>query len=106
MQEDGIANYWYAPSPKQFAGDADWVCNWLGNYLVAEAIDYPGQAAFKAKPLGNYSVDGVVSGTVKTEGNLTFLRVFGAGHGVQWDKPKVALQVFEQTMKREPLRST
>lgn len=78
----------------------------MGNQLVAEAIPYAGQAAFKAKKLGNYSVYGVVSGTLKTEGNLTFLRVFGAGHGVSWDKPKVALQVFEQTMKKEPLRST
>lgn len=78
----------------------------MGNQLVAEAIPYPGQAAFKAKGLGNYSVDGVVSGTLKIEGNLTFLRVFGAGHSVSWDRPKVALQVFEQTMKKEPLSST
>lgn len=94
------------PIKIKFAGDADWVCNWLGNQLVAEAILYPGQAAFKAKNLGNYSVDGVVSGTSKTEGNLTFLKVFGAGHSVSWDRPIVALQVFEQTMKKEPLKST
>lgn len=78
----------------------------MGNKLVSEAVHYPGQAAFKARQLGNYSVDGVVSGTFKMEGNLAFLRVFGAGHGVSWDKPKVALQVFEQMMKKEGLRST
>lgn len=91
---------------KQFAGDADWICNWMGNKLVAEALRYPGQAAFKAKNLGSYSVDGVVSGTLKMEGNLTFLRVFEAAHQVSLGKPKVALQVFEQAMRKEPLRST
>lgn len=78
----------------------------MGNKLVAEAIPYPGQAAFKDKNMGNYSVDGIVSGTTKREGNLTFLRIFGAAHQVSLGKPKVALQVFEQTMKKEPLRST
>lgn len=49
----------------QFSGDADFVCNWIGNQLVAEAVPYPGQAAFKAQELRNYSVDGIVSGTFK-----------------------------------------
>lgn len=91
---------------KQFAGDADWICNWVGNKRMAETIPYPGQAAFKTKNLANYSVNGLVSGTTKTEGNLTFLRVFGAAHQVGLGKPIVALQVFEQTMKKQPLRST
>lgn len=73
---------------------------------MAEAVTFPGREAFNAQKMGNYSVGGVVSGTFKTEGNLTFLRVFEAGHGVSLSKPKVALQVFEQTMKGEPLSCT
>lgn len=86
--------------------DVDWICNWVGNQRVAEAVTIPGQEAFKGWKMGNYSVGGVVSGTFKTEGNLTFLRVFQAGHGVSSSKPKLALQVFEQTMKGESLRGT
>ena len=78
----------------------------MGNQRVAEAVTFPGQEAFKAQKMDNYSVDGVISGTFKMEGNLTFLKVFEAGHGVSSSKPKVALQVFEQTMKGERLSGT
>lgn len=74
----------------------------MGSQLVAEAITYPGQTSLKAQPITNYySLDAVISGTFKTAGNLTFLRVFGVGHEVI-----VALQVFEQTMRGERLSST
>lgn len=78
----------------------------MGNQLVAEAIIHPGQTRFKAQPLANSTLDGVVSGTFKTEGNLTFSCVLGAGHEVLIDNPKVALQVFEQTMRAKRLSST
>lgn len=90
----------------QFAGDVDLVCNWMGNQLVAEAVPYPGQAAFQAKELGNYSVDGVVGGTFKMEANLAFLRLFEAGHIVSLYQPKVILQIFEQMMNVGRLSST
>lgn len=47
----------------------------------------------KAQKMDNYSIGGVVSGTFKREGKLTFLKVFEAGHGVSSSRPKVALQV-------------
>ncbi|KAL9103037.1 MAG: hypothetical protein Q9163_001896, partial [Psora crenata] len=63
-----------------WAGDADWICNWFGNQIAAEAVDYPGQAAFQAQPLVPYTVAGNHGGDFKQEGNFAFLRVFGAGH--------------------------
>jgi carboxypeptidase C (cathepsin A) len=65
-----------------WAGDADWICNWYGGLASAESLTYSGSAAFKKKAVSNYTVDGVVGGTFKTEGNLSWLRVFGAGHEV------------------------
>jgi hypothetical protein len=44
---------------------------------------YSGAAAFKKKAVSNYTVNGVSEGTFKTEGNLSWLRVFGAGHEVR-----------------------
>lgn len=89
-----------------WAGDADYICNWIGNQAAAEAVTFPGQAAFTAKELVSYTVNGATGGTFKTQDNLSFLRVFGAGHEVPFYTPALALQVFEQTMKGLPLSST
>lgn len=89
-----------------WAGDADFICNWFGNQAAAEAVTYSGQNAFKAKALAPYNVGGKQGGTFKTEGKLSFLRVFGAGHEVPFYTPEVALQVFKQTMQGQALSST
>lgn len=89
-----------------WAGDADWICNWFGNQVAAEAVTYPDQAALKNTPLTNYTVNGKVAGRFKTAGKLSFMRVFGAGHEVPFYQPEVALQVFKQTMRGLPLTST
>ena len=65
-----------------WAGDADWICNWFGGQAAAEGIVYSGQSAFKSQALKSYTVAGAQTGTFKTQGALSFLRVFGAGHEV------------------------
>ena len=89
-----------------WAGDADWICNWFGGLASANAVSYSGTQAFAAKSLAPYTVNGTQGGTVKTVDNLSFLRVFGAGHEVPYYQPALALQVFEQTMRGEALSST
>jgi len=89
-----------------WAGDADWICNWFGGLAVANAITYSGSSTFNSKAVTNYTVSGVAGGTFKTVGNLSWLRVFGAGHEVPYYQPEVALQVFKQTMQKKPLSST
>lgn len=89
-----------------WAGDADWICNWFGGLATAEAITYSGSAAFKSKAVANYNVNGVAGGTFKSVGNLSWLRVFGAGHEVPFYQPALALQVFKQTMQKQPISST
>lgn len=67
-----------------WAGDADWICNWYGVFDVVNSVTYSGSAAFKAKALSPYKVNGKEGGTFKTEGNLSFLRVYAAGHEVMY----------------------
>jgi len=67
-----------------WAGDADMVCDWMGNLAVAEAVEYPDIHVFKYMEVKNYTVNGVVSGTYKTEGRLNWLRVFESGHSVSY----------------------
>lgn len=89
-----------------WAGDADWICNWFGGLASAEAIVYSGSSAFKSKAVSSYTVNGVAGGTFKSVGNLSWLRVFGAGHEVPYYQPALALQAFKQTMMKGPIAST
>ncbi|KAF2743562.1 putative carboxypeptidase S1 [Sporormia fimetaria CBS 119925] len=89
-----------------WAGDADWICNWPGNYDVANVINYPGRSAFAGKDLVPYTVNGVERGEFKTQDNLSFLRVYEAGHLVMYYQPELALQVFKQTMSKAAITST
>ena len=67
-----------------WAGDADWICNWIGNYDVANAVEFDGQDEFKGKSLKPYTVNGTEKGTFKTVDNFSFLRVYEAGHEVPY----------------------
>ncbi|KAL8650926.1 MAG: hypothetical protein Q9210_003532 [Variospora velana] len=89
-----------------WAGDADWICNWIGNQVAAEAVDYSGQSEFKNASLAPYNVAGKQVGTFKTVGKLSFARIFEAGHLVPYYQPEAALQVFKQTMMGQALSST
>lgn len=89
-----------------WAGDADWLCNWFGNLAASNAVTYAGSAAFNAASLTSYTVGGAAAGTFKTVKNLSFLRVFAAGHELPYYQPAAALQVFKQTMQQQPLSST
>lgn len=63
-----------------WAGDADWMCNWVGGYAVANNVTFSGQDDFRSKTLEPYTVNGTQKGTFKNVDNLSFLRVFEAGH--------------------------
>ena len=89
-----------------WAGDADWICNWFGGLASAEAVTYSGSASFKSKAVSSYTVAGKAGGTFKTVGNLSWLRVFGAGHEVPFYAPELSLQAFKQTMSKQAISST
>lgn len=43
-------------------------------------LDWDGREAFVAKSFRNYTVDGVVKAEYKTVGNVSFMKVYEAGH--------------------------
>jgi carboxypeptidase C (cathepsin A) len=65
-----------------WAGDADWICNWKGNLYTADGLKYAGHDEFKSKKLAKFTVNGKARGEYKTVKNLSYLRVFNAGHTV------------------------
>jgi hypothetical protein len=48
----------------------------------AEAVEFSGKSAFKQAAFQSYEVNGRTSGEFKSAGNLSWLKVFGAGHEV------------------------
>lgn len=60
-------------------GDADFICNWLGNRAWAEALEWPGKKAYNDVKLEDLKLDGDGRkiGQVKSSGNFTFMRMYG-----------------------------
>ncbi|ORX56174.1 alpha/beta-hydrolase, partial [Hesseltinella vesiculosa] len=72
--------------------------SWYGVHAWTEALDFNGQADYRAQPLLPWHLDGVEVGQFKSGGNLTFIRVYEAGHGTFQDQPQVAFSLFNTTL--------
>ncbi|KAK2630281.1 hypothetical protein QTJ16_001101 [Diplocarpon rosae] len=80
-----------------YAGDADFICNWLGNQAWTEALDWPGQKDFNEAEIKDIELDsGDKYGKIKNSGNFTFLQIFGAGHMVPMDQPEASLDFLNR----------
>jgi cathepsin A (carboxypeptidase C) len=89
-----------------YAGDADYICNWLGNKAWAEALDWPGHKKFAAAEMKDLRIestttDGRKIGQVKSHGNFTFMRLHAAGHMVPFDQPESSLEFFNRWLAKE-----
>lgn len=67
-----------------FHGDADWICNYVGGFNVANLVEFNGTAEFNAAELQDYTVDGTSRGLYKTVDNFSWLQVYEAGHEVPY----------------------
>ncbi|CAG8647835.1 3392_t:CDS:2 [Acaulospora morrowiae] len=88
-----------------YAGDADYICNWIGNEAWVKELQWPGKNGFNAvdvKPWLTYG-DSLHAGDIRTYKELTFLRVFEAGHMVPYDQPRPSLDFFNRWLLKESL---
>lgn len=65
-----------------WTGDADYVSNWLGTLRVVDLIEWPGKKTFTNQDMTPYTLNGTQKGVFKSLDNLTFMRIFEAGHHV------------------------
>lgn len=79
-----------------YAGDVDFVCNWIGNKAWTKDLSWAGKQQFNQAEDKDWEVDGKVSGKLRTYNGLSFLQVFDAGHMVPLDKPKESLQMLTE----------
>ncbi|KAF2841782.1 serine carboxypeptidase [Patellaria atrata CBS 101060] len=79
-------------------GDADYICNWLGgeaiSFSLADAIPTY-MTAFPAAGYADIIVNSsYIGGAVRQYGNLSFSRIYDAGHLVPAYQPETAFTVF------------
>ncbi|EER08326.1 conserved hypothetical protein [Perkinsus marinus ATCC 50983] len=84
-----------------YAGDRDLVCNWVGSLAWMEALRWGGRGGFsRAQPVEYSLLNGTAIGSLKsyslpiTGGQLSFVKVYGAGHSVAMDVPRQALKML------------
>ncbi len=77
-----------------YAGDQDYICNWLGNQAWTLALPWPGQGAFRAAAVADWPAGAKKAGELRASGPLSFLRVLDAGHMVPMDQPAAALRMI------------
>ncbi|KAF8604339.1 alpha/beta-hydrolase [Ceratobasidium sp. AG-I] len=98
LSEDGIRIL-------NVAGDADFVCNYMGSFEWIYQLESPYATEFRSlnntlwkgndgRHIGEARAAGT-QGSTKS-GNLTWLRVYEAGHMVPHDQPEVALEFIRK----------
>lgn len=81
-----------------YAGDKDYICNWLGNRGWSNELEWSGKSTFTNSTIKDWysKIDQSHAGTVQSNGQLTFLRVFDAGHMVPFDQPSNSLDMVNR----------
>ena len=88
-----------------YAGEEDFICNWLGNYWWTQALEWSGQVQYVAAPLAPWTdgPGGATFGEAKQAAGLTFVKVAGAGHMVPFNQPRAALAMISAWLAGAPL---
>ncbi|THH05832.1 hypothetical protein EW145_g4513 [Phellinidium pouzarii] len=86
-----------------YAGAYDFICNWVGNERWTLDMEWAGQAGFAGVPLREWLMDGNPAGKTRTNGNLTFATIYGAGHLVPHDKPNESLEMVKRWLADVPM---
>ncbi|GAB7360241.1 hypothetical protein MBLNU230_g8001t1 [Neophaeotheca triangularis] len=80
-------------------GDRDFACNWLGGEAVSLAINYTNTEQFAAAGYEGIQTNAsYIGGQVRQYGNLSFTRVYEAGHEVPSYQPETAYAIFMRAL--------
>ncbi|KAI8800597.1 putative carboxypeptidase C [Cladochytrium replicatum] len=78
-----------------YVGDADSVCDWVGNLAWIKELEWSGQSGFNNADEVSWEVNGRIAGVVQSYENLTFVRIFEAGHMVPYDQDEVSDEMVQ-----------
>ncbi|OQS03092.1 serine protease family S10 [Thraustotheca clavata] len=82
-----------------YAGDADFIVNWMGCKAWTVALDWKYQKQFAGQEDIDWLVNGKKAGKVRSVQGLTFLQVFDAGHMVPMNQPENSLAMLQEFIK-------
>mmetsp|Transcript_4680 Transcript_4680/g.12062 ORF Transcript_4680/g.12062 Transcript_4680/m.12062 type:complete len:501 (+) Transcript_4680:335-1837(+) len=85
-----------------YAGDQDFICNWMGNARWVDALEWSGAAEYNKTQPKQFAIDGEPAWESRTANTLTFMKVYDAGHMVPMDKPKQAMTMINKFTRNEP----
>ncbi|KAF0711619.1 Aste57867_5174 [Aphanomyces stellatus] len=86
-----------------YAGDADLACNWIGNEAWTKKMEWSHKEAFNAAKVKPLVVAGEKTGEVRSANDLSFVRVYNAGHMVPSNQPLVSLALIDRFFNNKPL---
>jgi len=75
-----------------YAGDCDYICNYMGNRAWTLQLDWSGKDDFNEAGEHEWNMG---AGLARSAGGLTFLQVHDAGHMVPYDQPAVSLDLIK-----------
>lgn len=80
-------------------GDRDYRCNWIGAENVSLVMSYPEANQFRAAGYEPITTSATYTGgLVRQHGNISFSRVFEAGHSVAAYQPETFFHIFQRAM--------
>jgi len=74
-----------------YAGDLDYICNWLGNKAWTKLLEWEGKDDFNKAADNDWQVSDKTVARLRTAKNFHFMQVFEAGHMVPMDQPEASL---------------
>ena len=84
-------------------GDADFIANWLGGEAVSLALNFTQQTQFRDAGYAPFIIDSIERGEVRQYGNLSFIRIYEAGHAVPYYQPQAALEMFRRALESKDM---
>merc|ERR1712072_1661734 len=86
-----------------YAGDVDFICNWMGNKAWVTQMAWPGKKSFNDALDKNWVVNGKSVGKERTYGGLSFVQIHRAGHMVPMDQPAMSMIMLDNFLKSKLL---
>lgn len=85
-----------------YAGDADMMCNWLGNLWFVESLGFKELKGNRPWFYEDLKYGKQIAGFVTVFNGIDFVTVKGSGHFVPQDKPLQAYTMLARYLEKKP----
>jgi len=79
-----------------YAGDCDYICNWLGNKAWTQTLEWEHKTDFVAAADKEWQIEGKTVAKHRNANHFHFMQVYEAGHMVPMDQPAASLEMVNK----------